>query len=99
MRLRCAGRSARDSAGGPALDEADGDCSSAPPRRVANPGAGVRLAEAGIAIFDVIEIDGPERGLRLLQRRAGLDLDEFVLEIAARKCRNHLVALLRRVVV
>src|SRR5262249_41228357 len=80
----------------PRINPRDG---SALPGRVADAGARVWLAKCGIAIFDVIEIDGAERRLRLLQRRASLHLEELILEITARKCGDHLVALLRRVLV
>src|SRR4029077_12881644 len=47
---------------------------SALPGSVADASARVWLAKRGIAIFDVIEIDCPERRLRLLQGRARLYL-------------------------
>src|SRR3954462_4419262 len=83
----------------PANSRPIADNGSALPGRIADARARVRLAKSGIAIFDVIEIDRPKRGLGLLQGRARLDLEEFVLEITARKRGDHLVALLRRVLV
>jgi hypothetical protein len=40
------------------------------PRSIGDPSASVGLAKCGIVIFDIIEIDGAECGLRLLQCRA-----------------------------
>src|SRR4051812_39796884 len=93
MSLRSSGLQLKSHPAKPAHD------SSALPGSVADAGAGVRLAKCRIAMFDEIEIDGAKCRLRLLQGRAGLYLNEFVFKITARKRGNHLVALLRRVLV
>ena len=73
---------------------------SAMPGSVTDAGARVWPRKCGIVTFDVIEIDCPKCRLRLLQGRASLNLDKIIFEIiTARKCGDHLVALLRRVLV
>src|SRR6476619_1101688 len=87
----------------PSLDseftETNAHDGSAMPGSVADACARVWLAKCVIAIFDIIDVDGAERRLRLLQGRASLHLNKLILEITARKGGDDLVALLRRVLV
>jgi hypothetical protein len=73
--------------------------SSARPGSIADPSACVWLVKCRVAVFDVVEIDRAERRQRLLQGRAGLNLDELILEITARKVGHDLGPLLRRIVI
>ena len=59
-----------------------------------NTGANVRLAECRIGAFDVFDVYRTERRLRLFESRAGLKLNELILEVMARKSGDDLVALL-----
>src|SRR5262249_56786232 len=54
---------------------------SATPRRVADASACVWPVKCRVVLLDVVEIDGAERRMRLLQRRASLNPDEIILEI------------------
>ena len=72
---------------------------SAPPRSVVDARTYVWLAECWIAIFEILNVDRTERRPRLLQGRKSLNLNELILEIAARKGGDDLVALLLRIVI
>src|ERR1700753_4169324 len=70
---------------------------SAMPRSSVNTGANVRLAECRVGAFDVFDVYRTERRLRLFESRAGLKLNELILEIMTRKSGDNLVALLWRI--
>src|SRR3954452_14868019 len=70
---------------------------SAMPRSVVDTSADVWLAECRIEIFDVFDVHGTECRLRLFLGRAGLQLNELILEVTSRKGGDDLVALLWRI--
>jgi hypothetical protein len=73
---------------------------SAMPRRITDPSACVWPVKCGVVVLDVVEIDGAERRRRLLQSRAGLNLDKITFEIiTAGKGGDDLIALLWRVLI
>ena len=72
---------------------------SAMPRSIVDACARVWLAKCVVGIFDVIDVDCAERRLRFLQRRASLNLNKLILEITAWQCGDHLIALLRSILI